>query len=99
MRIDVSARHGHLSQEHQDEIRAKAEKLTHFFNRITMIEVMVDLGEPLKKKVEVKVDAEHKHDFVALGDHEELMVAVDLAIDRAQHQIHKYKEKVQDHRG
>ena len=62
-----------------------------------MIEVTVDLADRIFKSVEIKVDAEHKHDFVATDKAEELKVAVDLAFDRVQHQIHKYKEKIQNH--
>ena len=99
MQIKVSARHGHLSEDHQAQIKQKAEKLLTFFERITMIEVIVDLSaDKLHKRVEFLVDCEHKHDFVARDQHEELMAAVDLAVDRIKHQIHKYKEKIQDHR-
>lgn len=97
VQITVAARHGHLNETHQQEIREKANKLLHFFDRITMIEVLVDLADRIHKKVEVKVDAEHKHDFVAQDEHEELMVAVDLAMDRIRHQIQRYKERVQNH--
>ena len=45
MQIKLSARHGHLTDDHQREIRQKAEKLLHIFDRISMIEVTVDLGE------------------------------------------------------
>lgn len=98
MQVKVSARHGHLSDEHQQEIRAKAEKLLHYFDRITMIEVTVDLADRIHKKVEFLVDCEHKHDFVARDEHEDLTAAVDLAVDRIKHQIHRYKEKIQDRR-
>jgi putative sigma-54 modulation protein len=98
VQIKVSARHGHLSDDHQREIRQRAEKLLHFFDRISMIEVTVDFGDRLRKKVEVLVDAEHKHDFVARDEHEDLLGAVDLAVDRIQHQIHRYKEKIQERR-
>jgi putative sigma-54 modulation protein len=98
VQIKVSARHGHLTDDAQNEIRQKAEKLLHFFDRISMIEVTVDLGDRLQRAVEILVDAEHKHDFVARDRHEELMAAVDLAVERIQHQIHKYKEKIQDRR-
>lgn len=97
MQIEIAARHGHLGDEEQAEIRRKAEKLIHFFDRITMIEVTVDLKNG-EKAVEVKVDAEHKHDFVAQGHNHELKAAVDEAFNKAQHQVHKYKEKVQAHR-
>ena len=98
MQIKVSARHGHLSDEHQQDIRQKVEKLLHYFDRITMIDVTVDLADKLHKKVEILVDAEHKHDFVAHDQHEELTAAVDLTVDRIKHQIHRYKEKIQERR-
>ena len=43
MQIKIAARHGHLSDAQQQFIREKAEKLLHFFERITLIEVTVDL--------------------------------------------------------
>ena len=97
MNVAISARHGHLSEAHQSEIREKAEKLLHFFDRITMIEVTVDLGQ-LEKTAEIKVDAEHKHDFVALAAHEDAMTAVTIAIDKMKQQIKHYKERAMDHR-
>ncbi|MSR53450.1 MAG: ribosome-associated translation inhibitor RaiA [Gemmataceae bacterium] len=98
VQIKVSARHGHLSEDHQNQIRQKVDKLLHYFDRITMIDVTVDLADKIHKKVEILVDAEHKHDFVAKDENEDLMVAVDLTVDRIAHQIHKYKEKVQERR-
>lgn len=98
MQIKISARHGHLNDDHQQEIRLKAERLLHFFERITMIDITVDLGDKIYKKVEILVDCEHKHDFIARDQHEELMGAVELAFDRIQHQVHKYKEKIQERR-
>jgi putative sigma-54 modulation protein len=98
VQIKLSARHGHLTDAHQQDIRQKAEKLLHIFDRISMIEVTVDLGDKIFKKVEILVDAEHKHDFIAHDQHEDLMAAVDLAVDRIKHQVHRYKEKIQDRR-
>jgi len=98
VQIKLSARHGHLTDTHQQDIRQKAEKLLHIFDRISMIEVTVDLGDKIFKKVEILVDAEHKHDFIAHDQHEDLMAAVDLAVDRIKHQVHRYKEKIQDRR-
>lgn len=98
MQIKLSARHGHLTDDAQREIRSKVEKLLHYFDRISMIEVTVDLGDKIHKAVEILVDAEHKHDFVARDRHEDLMPAVDLAMERIKHQIHKYKEKIQNRR-
>lgn len=97
MQVKVSARHGHLNETQQEEIQAKAEKLLHYFERVTMIEVTVDLrGQP--KKAEIRLDAEHKHDFISHGEADDLMTAISSAIDRMRVQLSHYKEKVQDHR-
>lgn len=98
MQVKISVRHGHLNEEHQQQIREKAEKLLHYFNRLTFIEVTVDLQDELRKQVEFLAKAEHKHDFVAREAHEQLLGALELAYDKIVHQIHRYKEKIQDHR-
>lgn len=97
MQIKISARHGHLTEEAQAFIREKAEKLLHFFDRLTQIEVTVDLKKEAYV-VELLVSAEHKHDFVAKESHAELMTAVEQAVHKLEHQLKRYKEKVQDHR-
>ncbi len=98
MQVKIAVRHGHLSDSHQQQIREKAEKLLHYFNRLTMIEVTVDLQDPASKAVEFLAKSEHKHDFVAREKHTELLAAVELAFDKIVHQIHRHKERLQDHR-
>ena len=98
MQIKISARHGHLSDATRQYIEEKAEKLLHYFTRLTMIEVTVDLRNDLQKKVEFVVSAEHKHDFVASESNAEVFAAVDLVIDKLHQQLSRYKEKIQDHR-
>jgi putative sigma-54 modulation protein len=127
VQVKISVRHGHLSESIQRIIRDKAEKLPHLFERLTMIEVTVDLqaradGRPMehrrvgmkdpadgvqtelrkteenKCRVEFVVQAEHKHDFVARESHQDVLAAVDLALDKVSAQLRRYKEKVQDHR-
>lgn len=97
MQIKISARHGHLSDAAQQVIREKADKLLHFFERLTMIEITVDVRED-QKAVEILVSAEHKHDFIAREANGELQVAVDLALHKLEGQLRRYKEKIQDHR-
>ena len=97
MQIKITARHGHLNEETQAHIREKAGKLLHFFQRLMMIEVLVDLKDD-DRFVEFLVSAEHKHDFVASDRHKDLLAAVDLVLDKLERQIRKYKEKVQDRR-
>ncbi len=96
MQIKISARHGHLNEETQDFIQEKASKLLHIFERLTMIEVTVDLKNH-QSYVEMLVSAEHKHDFVAHEQHVELMTAVEGVVAKLEQQLRRYKEKVQDH--
>ncbi|RLT19383.1 MAG: ribosome-associated translation inhibitor RaiA [Planctomycetota bacterium] len=97
VQIKVACRHGHISEESQNYIKAKAEKLTHLFDRLTMIEVTVDHQKD-GFWVEFLVQAEHKHDFVAHEKCDDLNSAVNAALDKAQMQLRRYKEKIQDHR-
>jgi hypothetical protein len=48
VQIKISARHGHLSEDSQEFIREKAQRLLHYFERIQSIEVTVDLKNDLK---------------------------------------------------
>jgi putative sigma-54 modulation protein len=97
VQIKISARHGHLSDATQQFIRDKADKLHHFFDRLTMIEVTVDLKED-EKLVEFVLSAEHKHKFVASERNKDVLAAVDLVMSKLEGQLRRYKEKIQDHR-
>ncbi|MBN2474943.1 MAG: ribosome-associated translation inhibitor RaiA [Pirellulales bacterium] len=96
MQIKISTRHGHVSEETQAKITSKMEKLTRFFDRLTTIEVTVDLEHRDNPSVDLRVSAEHKHDFVATVRSGELMASVDNVIDKMEQQLRKYKERVQD---
>ena len=97
MQIKISARHGHLSEKTQEKIHAKAEKLLRLFERLTAIEVTVDLKEADAMVVDIRVSAEHKHDFVGSATGDELMGTLDGALHKVEQQLRKYKAKVQEH--
>ena len=97
MLLSISARHGHLSEATKEKITAKVEKLARLFERLTAIEVTVDLEHEENPSVDVRVSAEHKHDFVAAEQSTNLMASLDGVIHKLEHQLRKYKEKVQDH--
>jgi len=75
----------------------KAEKLLTFFERVTQINVTAIL-EKDRVMVEILVDAEHKHNFVAHEEADTVIPAFDLALHKMEQQIRKYKERIQDHR-
>lgn len=97
MEIKVSVRHGHLNDAHQAQIVEKVAKLTRLFERLTEIEVTVDLENKNEPKVDLLVQAEHKHDFKASYAASDLMGAVDHLIPKLEQQLRKYKEKIQNH--
>ena len=97
MQINISARHGHLSEETRVKISAKVEKLARLFERLLAIEVTINLEHEQNPSVDIRVSAEHKHDFVAAEQSTSLMAAVDGVIHKLEQQLRKYKEKVQDH--
>jgi putative sigma-54 modulation protein len=96
VQINISVRHGQLSDATRSKITAKAEKLARLFERLSAIEVTVDLEHEQNPAVDVRVSAEHKHDFVATGQSTSLMAALDGVIHKLEQQLRKYKEKVQD---
>ena len=85
-----------MSEASQEKISAKAEKLTRIFERLTAIEVIVDLTDEATPRVDLKVSAEHKHDFVAHDQSDNLMGSVDTVLHKLEQQLRKYKEKVQE---
>lgn len=98
MQIQIACRHGHIRDDIRAAISQKAEKLLTYFERVTAIVVTIDLKVADHVRVEIQVDAEHKHDFVASHEDADVATAFDQAMHKMEHQITKYKEKVQDHR-
>ena len=97
MQIAVTCKHGHLAENQQSYILKKAEKLLTYFERVTAIQVTVTI-EDASNRVEMLVDAEHKHNFVASERGDDVVAAFDATMHKMEQQIRKYKEKIQDHR-
>lgn len=96
MQINVSTRHGNLSEETREKIRAKLEKLRRYFERLSSVDLTIDLNDEERPLVDLKVSAEHKHDFVASDQSLGLFSSVDAVISKMEQQLRKYKEKVVD---
>ncbi len=98
MQINVSARHGSLSPSTQETVTQKAGKLQKFFDRITGIEVTVDLKNQDKPEVEIRVSAEEAPAFVATDSGNNILTAVESVVQKLEQQLRKHKEKVTNHR-
>lgn len=98
MQINISARHGHLSPGTQEKISDKVESIRRLFDRITAIQVVVDLEHRDEPSVEIKILAEHHDEFIATAKAENVVTALDLVIDKAEAQVRKFKERLKDHK-
>lgn len=97
MQVAIACRHGSIKPELNEYIARKSEKLLTYFERVTQIEVTLDFLDN-RVRVEILVDAEHKHNFVAHSEGDDAGATFDGALHKMEQQIRKYKEKVQDHR-
>ena len=97
MQVAITCRHGNISADANDYITRKSEKLLNYFERVTEIDVTVDFAKD-RVKVEILVDAEHKHNFVASDGGESVSSTFDNALHKMEQQLRRYKEKIQDHR-
>ena len=98
MQINVSARHGHLSPAAQSKIASKVSRLKRYFNRLTALNVTVDLENATLPAVEIIASAEHFHEMVAREHAAQLWRSVDGAVQKLEQQLRKHKEKVRDHK-
>jgi putative sigma-54 modulation protein len=98
VQIEISTRHGGLGLEQQSYLRDKAEKLLKYFGRLMAIEVAVDHIKHAWQ-VEIRVSAEHKHDFFASEEGATPEAAMDLCVHKIEQQLRRYKERVQNHKG
>ncbi|NCY01743.1 MAG: ribosome-associated translation inhibitor RaiA [Planctomycetia bacterium] len=98
VQINVSARHGQLSGATQSKIAAKVSRLKRYFNRLTALNVTVDLENEALPEVEIIASAEHFHDMVSREHSSQLWRSVDGAVQKLEQQLRKHKEKVLDHK-
>jgi putative sigma-54 modulation protein len=98
VQINISARHGHLSPGTQEKITEKVEGLRRFFDRVTALNVTVDLEHRESPLVEVRVSAEHHDEFVASQKADTVLGALDGVIEKVEAQLRKFKEKLKEHR-
>jgi putative sigma-54 modulation protein len=98
VQIEISTRHGGLNADQQRYLHDKAEKLLKYFGRLMAIEVAVDHIKHAWE-VEILVSAEHKHGFVAREAGSTPEAAMDLCVHKIEHQLRRYKERVQHHKG
>ena len=99
MQIDIAARHGHLDSALQERITEKVSKLPRLWDRITAIEVTVDLEHFDAPGVELRACVERANDCIAAEQASTVLAALDGALHKLEQQLRRYKEKIQHHKG
>ena len=97
MQVAITCRHGTIRDDVRDYISNKAEKLLTYFERVSAIQVTVVFVKD-RIEVEILVDMEHRHNFVASDVGEDVSATFEGALHKMEQQIRKYKQKLQDHR-
>ena len=93
MEIRITGRKFAVGERLNERITDRVNKLTRFWERLTSIHVTLD-RDGTAHAVEILVSAEHKHDFVARAADENLLAAVDQAVEKLQRQLARYKNKI-----
>jgi putative sigma-54 modulation protein len=92
VQISVTGRHIDLSPELRSYAETKAGKLSRFYDRIQIVEVILN-GEGHGFEAEVIVKAEHKNTFVAKDRGDDMYAAVDTVMDKIERQLRRHKER------
>ena len=96
MQINISTRHGDISDTTKDKITQKVEKIRRFFERLTSIDVTVDLDKADEPNIEVIVRSEKRDDFVASYCSGDMFGSLDQVVAKLEQQIKKHKEKLHE---
>ena len=98
VQINISTRHGHLSQQAQAKINDKVARLPRLLERLTVANVLVDLEHKNAPVVEIRISVEHTRDFVATETSVDILTALDGTIRKIEQQLRKHKKKIKDHK-
>ncbi len=98
MQINISTRHGDISSDSHSRIEEKAGKLPRYFDRLTAVNVTIDMEHKEEVNVEICASAEHHDDFVATAGGTNVIAAYDAAANKLEKQLRRYKDKLTGHR-
>jgi len=96
--VTISTRHGSIAEATQDKIRSKVEKLQRFYDRLTSIDVTVNLEKADVPKIDVRLLPEQKNEMIASFESDDLFGALDQCIHKLEQQLRKLKDKTHEGR-
>lgn len=96
MQINITARHLVLTPAISDYVRKKVERCEHFFDNVAWAQVILYV-EKYRQVTEIVIHA-GKSTFRSKEESIDLYAAIDLAVDKIEKQLKKYKEISKVHR-
>ncbi|MEI6809702.1 MAG: HPF/RaiA family ribosome-associated protein [bacterium] len=97
MGIEITVRHIGISAEGKEYAQSKAEELLRDFPNLENVHIIID-GHGHRKLAEVVIQGKPHIRIEASGAADEVLPAVDQALDKTLSQLRKAIKKVQDHR-
>ncbi len=92
MNFKITARHFKLSEELKNYVEEKVKKLDRFHDNILDMDVVLG-WEKLNRYTEIRINVYNKQ-IVIKEMSEEIRKSFDQALDRAERQLKRYKEKL-----
>lgn len=96
MQVKVTGRHVDITENIKAHIDEKIERCLSMFPRIESIHVILDLESRLHV-AEVLIQAANHIRVTAIEKSENMYSSIDMAIEHAERQMRKNRDKVQDH--
>src|SRR5262245_37354422 len=96
MQIVISGRHLGVTDAMKDYAREKAGKLGKIHDRLTKIEVVMDVAPHGAHTAEMVADY-HRARLVGKAEHPDMYAAIDLAEDKVVRQLVKQRQRLTDH--
>lgn len=96
--IDVTCRHGNVSERMQQYAVEKAGKLPRFNDQISRIEIVVE-GPHEAPEVEMVIHIDNHEHLVARERSDHFNSAIDGLVAKMERQLVKAKERLKNHKG
>jgi putative sigma-54 modulation protein len=94
MNFNITARHFRLKDDLKNYVEEKVKKLDRYYDNILEVEVVLG-WEKLNRYTELRIKVYNKQ-IVIKEVSDEIRKSFDLALDRAERQLKKYKEKLRN---
>ncbi len=96
MEIIISGRHLPVSDDLKAYAEEKLQKIAAIFSKLTTVRIILD-HEKAWQLVEITLHGKHLN-LVSTARTEDMYKSIDEAVDKIDKQLHKYVEKIHDHR-